>query len=91
MKCKMLYKFETVIQGYSFSLRLRERGLNPVVPRETVASFFTLHCSSSVSCLNEYLAIDIGEYKCTTSINCSVAGCFPEKLDDVQLNRSTIE
>ena len=24
------------------------------------ASFFTLHCSSSLSCINEYLAIDSG-------------------------------
>ena len=26
------------------------------------ASFFTLHCSSSLSCINEYLAIDSGGY-----------------------------
>ena len=26
------------------------------------ASFFTLHCSSSVSCINEYLTIDSGDY-----------------------------
>ena len=26
------------------------------------ASFFTLYCSSSLSCINEYLAIDSGDY-----------------------------
>ena len=26
------------------------------------ASFFTLHCSSSLSCINEYMAIDSGGY-----------------------------
>ena len=26
------------------------------------ASVFTLHCSSSLSCINEYLAIDSGGY-----------------------------
>ena len=26
------------------------------------AVFFTLHCSSSLSCINEYLAIDSGGY-----------------------------
>ena len=26
------------------------------------ASFFTLHCSSLLSCINEYLAIDSGGY-----------------------------
>ena len=33
---------------------------NPVLPCQTVGTFFTLHCSSSLSCVNEYLAIDIG-------------------------------
>ena len=26
------------------------------------ANYFTLHCSSSLSCINEYLAIDSGGY-----------------------------
>ena len=32
--------------------------------------------------MNEYLAIDNGGYMCTKSlrINCSIAGCSPEKL-----------
>ena len=26
---------------------------------------FAIHCSSSLSCMNEYLAIDSGAYMCT--------------------------
>ena len=42
---------------------------------------FTLHCSSSLSCMNEYLAIDIGGYMCrnTLLIN-KLAGYFTEKF-----------
>ena len=38
------------------------------------ASFFTLHCSSSLSCLNEYLTIDSGGYvyEQPSRINCSI-------------------
>ena len=38
------------------------------------ASFFTLHCSSSLSCINEYLAIDSGDYvyEQPSRINCSM-------------------
>ena len=28
------------------------------------ASFFSLHCSSSLSCINEYLTMDSGGYLC---------------------------
>ena len=52
------------------------------------ASFFTLHYPSSHSCMNEYLAIDSGGYVQPMRINCSMAGCFPEKL---RLNRSVRE
>ena len=45
---------------------------------KTWACFFILHFSSSLSCMNEYLAIDSGGYlyEQTMCINCSVAGCF---------------
>ena len=36
-------------------------GSNPVVLKPW-ASFFTLNCSNSLSCINEYLAIDSGGY-----------------------------
>ena len=43
---------------------------------------FTLHCSSSLSCKNEYLVIDSGGYlyEQPLRINCSMVGCFQEKL-----------
>ena len=45
-------------------------------------SFFILHCSSSLSCINVYLAIDSGGYlyEQSSSINYSMAGWFSEKL-----------
>ena len=42
------------------TLDLEDLGLNPVL--KPCASFFTLHCSSSISCINEYLAVDSGGY-----------------------------
>ena len=35
-----------------------------------------------IACMNDYLAIDSGGYlyKQPSRINCSVAGCFPDKL-----------
>ena len=46
------------------------------------ASFFSLHCSSSLSCMNEYLAVSSGGYVCEqpSCINCNMAGCFLEKM-----------
>ena len=35
-------------------------GSNPVLQLKPWASFFNLHCSSSFSYINEYLAIDSG-------------------------------
>ena len=38
-------------------------GSNPVLRCLNLGQvFFTLHCSSSLSCINEYLAIDSGDY-----------------------------
>ena len=43
--------------------RLRESGFESYVAVLIPwGSFFTLHCSSSLSCINEYLAIDSGGY-----------------------------
>ena len=38
------------------------------------AIFFTLHCSSSLSCINKYLTIDSGGYvyEQSSRINCSI-------------------
>ena len=47
---------------------------------ECWAGSFILHCSSSLSCTNEYLTIANGGYLCTNSLSaCSVYGCFTEK------------
>ena len=43
--------------------RLREPGFESCAAvLKPWASVFTLHCSSSLSCINEYLAIDSGGY-----------------------------
>ena len=34
---------------------------------------FTLHCSSSLNCRNEYLAVDTGECMCTSSLRGLIA------------------
>ena len=46
---------------------------NPAVLKPW-ARFFTLHCASSLSCINEYLAIDSGGYvyEQPSRINCSI-------------------
>ena len=61
------------IMGQCFQIRPRD-------PPWT--SFY--FCPSSLSCMNEYLAIDICGYLCTKSshINCCMAGCFPEMMFD---------
>ena len=45
------------------------------------ANLFILHCSNSLSCMNEYMAIDSDGYLYgqPSRIICSMAGCFPEK------------
>ena len=48
-------------------------------------SFFTLHCSSSLSCINEYLAIDSGGYvyEQSSCINCSIWLDVPREVEMV--------
>ena len=49
-------------------------GSNPGCGVKTVGTFFTLHCFSSLSYINEYLGIDSGGYVYDqpSSINCSI-------------------
>ena len=49
-------------------------GSNPGCGVKTVGKFFILHCSSSLSCINEQLAIDSGGYvyEQPLRINCSI-------------------
>ena len=48
-------------------------GSNPAVSKP-MAIFFTVLCSSSLSCINEYMAIDSGGnvYEQPSRINCSI-------------------
>ena len=58
------------------------------------ASFFNLHCSSSFSCINEYLAIDKGGYvyEQPSHINYSIwLDASQRSWDGVWLNRSAGE
>ena len=55
--------------------RLREPGFESCAAvLKSWARFFTLHCSSSLSCINEYLATDNGGYvyEQPLRINCSI-------------------
>ena len=63
------------LRGKASDSRLREPGFQSCAPvLKPWASFFTLHCSSSFSSINEYLAIDSGEYvyEQPSRINCSI-------------------
>ena len=51
------------LRGRAPDSRLREPGFESCAAvLKPWASFFTLHCSNSLSCKNEYLAIDSGGY-----------------------------
>ena len=51
------------LRGRALDSRLREPGFESCAAvLKPWASFFTLHCSSSLSCINEYLGIDSGGY-----------------------------
>ena len=63
------------LTGRASDSRLRELGFgSSVVVLQSWASFFTLHCSRSLSCIHEYLAIDSGgyAYEQPSRINCSI-------------------
>ena len=61
------------LRGTASDSRLREPGFESCAAvLKPWASFFTLHCPSSLRCLNEYLTIDSGGYvicdMCTNSL-----------------------
>ena len=63
------------LRGRASDSQLREPGFEPCAAvLKPWASFFTLHCSSSLSCINEYLAIDSDGYvyEQPSCINCSI-------------------
>ena len=63
------------LRGRALDSKLREPGFESCAAvLKPWASLFTLHCSSSLSCINEYPAIDSGGYVYEQSslINCSI-------------------
>ena len=70
-------------RGRASDCRLREPGFDFYAALlKPWASFFTLRCSSSLSCINEYLAINNGGnvYEQPSRINCSIwLDGIPEK------------
>ena len=63
------------LRGRASDSRLREPGFEYCAAvLKPWASFITLRCSSSISCINEYLAIDSGGYvyEHPSRINCSI-------------------
>ena len=63
------------LRGRALDSRLREPGFESCAAvLKPWARFFTLHCSSSLNYINEYLAIDSGGYvyEQHSSINCSI-------------------
>ena len=63
------------LRGRDSGSRLREQGFECCAAvLKPWASVFTLHCSSSFGCINEYMAIDSGGYvyEQPSRINCSI-------------------
>ena len=58
------------------------------------AIVFTLHCSSSISCMNEFMAIVSGVYLCPNNLRALFAArldASPKSLAGVRFNRSAGE
>ena len=76
VRSKYLIAYNTkMFQLLDLHSRLREPGFESCAAvLKPWARFFTLHCSSSLSCINEYLAIDSGGYvyEQPSRINCSI-------------------
>ena len=53
-------------------------------------SLFTLHCSSSLSCMNEYLATDTGRYFCMNSL-CASITARAARLNVSQRSRNCVQ
>ena len=83
------------LRGRASYSRLREPGFESYsAVLRPWASFFTLYCSSSLSCINEYLAIDSGEYvfEQPSPINCSIwLDASQRSRDGAWVNRSVRE
>ena len=82
-------------KGTALDSRLKGPGFESFdVVLKPWASFFIIHCASSLSCINEYLAIDNGGYlyEQPSRINCSIRlDASQRSWDGVWLNRSARE
>ena len=80
------------LRGRASDSRLRKPGFESCAAvLKPWASFFTLHCSSSLSCINKYLAIDSGGYvyEQLMRIHCSIwLDASQRSQDGVWVNRS---
>ena len=88
--CRVLLKPYNRVRGRASDSRLREPKSCAAVLKPW-SSLFTLHCSSSLSCRNEYLAIDCGGYvyEQPSGINCSIwLDASQRTRDGVSVNRS---
>ena len=83
------------LRGRASDSRLREPGFESCVAvLKPWAIVFTLHCSSLLNCITEYLAIDSGGYvyEQPLRINCSIwLDASQWSWDSVWLNRSVKE
>ena len=50
------------------------------MPCQTLGKVSTLHCSSSL-CINEYLAVGIGGYLCTSNLHALIAALLDALTD----------
>ena len=93
--CEFAYAFVSVfacaiVREFVFLQHLSFTGQSSVlgnyhpvkIRTKTERSFFTQHCSSSLSCMKDCMAIDSGVYvyEQPSRLNCCVADCFPAKL-----------
>ena len=90
LKCRVPW-----LRGRASDSQLREPGFESCATvLKPWASFFTPHCSSSLSYINEYLTIDICGYvyKQPLCVNCSIwVEASQRSWDGVWVNRSVRE
>ena len=69
------------LRGRASNSQLREPGFESCAAvLKPWARFFTLHCSSSLSCINEYLAIDTSSLRALMALDASQRSCLIEQV-----------
>ena len=85
LKVDVLFCRAQWLRGRASDSRLREPGFESCAAvLKSWSNLFTLHCSSSLSCINEYLAIDNGGYvhEQPSRIKCSIWLDAPQRNRD---------